>query len=114
MTALQAKLQAASSEYSKLQLEMSTIVEARQRLDAQHSENELVNAEFTKLTSENTVYKQIGPVLVKQEQDDAKKDVKSRLEFIASEIKRVEAQLQDVQARSDKKKQEVRRVLPVP
>nr|GAT44088.1 prefoldin subunit 6 [Mycena chlorophos] len=104
---LQVKLQNASSEYTKLQMEMSAIVEARQKLDAQLSENEVVEQEFAKLTPENVVYKQIGPVLVKQEQDDAKKDVKGRLEFISSEIKRVEAQLQDIQKRSDKKKQEL-------
>ncbi|KAF7306813.1 Prefoldin subunit 6 [Mycena indigotica] len=104
---LQAKLQSASSDYTKLQMEMSTIVEARQKLDAQYSENQLVDQEFAKLTPDNVVYKQIGPVLVKQEQDDAKKDVKGRLEFISSEIKRVEGQLQDIQTRSDKKKQEV-------
>jgi prefoldin beta subunit len=40
---LPARLQAASSEYQKLQTDLSNAVEARQRLDAQLSENELVN-----------------------------------------------------------------------
>ena len=39
---LEARLQAASSEYQKLQADLSNVVEARQRLDAQLSENELV------------------------------------------------------------------------
>lgn len=39
---LPARLQAASSEYQKLQVDLSDAVEARQRLDAQLSENELV------------------------------------------------------------------------
>jgi hypothetical protein len=39
---LPARLQAASSEYQKLQVDLSNAVEARQRLDAQLSENELV------------------------------------------------------------------------
>jgi hypothetical protein len=39
---LPARLQAASSEYQKLQADLSNAVEARQRLDAQLSENELV------------------------------------------------------------------------
>jgi prefoldin beta subunit len=39
---LEARLQAASSDYQKLQADMSNAVEARQRLDAQLSENELV------------------------------------------------------------------------
>ena len=39
---LQIKLQLASAEFQKTQGELSTAVEARQRLDAQLSENELV------------------------------------------------------------------------
>jgi hypothetical protein len=40
---LPARLQAASSEYQRLQTDLSNVVESRQRLDAQLSENELVN-----------------------------------------------------------------------
>lgn len=36
------KLQQASVEFQKLQADLSRVVEARQRLDAQFSENELV------------------------------------------------------------------------
>ena len=39
---LHARLQAASSDYQRLQTDLSNAVEARQRLDAQLSENELV------------------------------------------------------------------------
>lgn len=39
---LQDRLQAASTDYQKLQNDLSVIVEARQRLDAQLQENELV------------------------------------------------------------------------
>ena len=39
---LESKLQQASVEYQKLQADLSKAVEARQRLDAQLSENELV------------------------------------------------------------------------
>ncbi len=39
---LQARLQAASTDYQRLQADLSNAVEARQRLDAQLSENELV------------------------------------------------------------------------
>lgn len=38
----QEKLQQASVEFQKLQADLSRVVEARQRLDAQFSENELV------------------------------------------------------------------------
>ena len=39
---LDAKLQQTSVDYQKLQVDLSKAVEARQRLDAQLSENELV------------------------------------------------------------------------
>ncbi|KAF8647951.1 hypothetical protein AX16_006483 [Volvariella volvacea WC 439] len=118
------KLQQLSTELQKLQNDLSAAVAARQKLDAQLSENELVKEEFGHLTPENTIYKLIGPVLVKQDQDDAKQNVQTRLEFIRSEMfvlvaiantrpidlgarKRVEGQLKDIQTKSDAKKQEI-------
>ncbi|KAG6862414.1 hypothetical protein C0995_011854 [Termitomyces sp. Mi166 len=104
---LQAKLQIASAEFQKMQGELSIAVEARQRLDAQLSENELVKKEFALLTPENKVFKLVGPVLVKQDQAEAKSNVETRLEFIRSEIKRVEIQLKDIQGKQEKKKVEI-------
>lgn len=101
---LEARLQAASSDYQKLQADLSNVVEARQRLDAQLSENELVKKvrflslrakdidtywywqEFTTLTPNNVVFKLVGPVLVKQDQAEAKSNVDKRLEFISGEM----------------------------
>ncbi|KIY50584.1 Prefoldin beta-like protein [Fistulina hepatica ATCC 64428] len=101
------KLQTASAEYQKLDLDLSNVVEARQRLEAQLSENELVKKEFSTLTSENIIYKQIGPALVKQDPAEAKAHVDTRLDFIRSEIKRVEEQLKNVGAAAEKKKVEI-------
>ncbi|KAH8980186.1 prefoldin subunit 6 [Lactarius akahatsu] len=101
---LEARLQAASSDYQKLQADLSSSVEARQRLDAQLSENEL---EFSTLTPNNIVFKLVGPVLVKQDQAEAKSNVDKRLEFIGGEIKRIEAQLQEIEQKSEKKKLEL-------
>ncbi|KAH9884394.1 Prefoldin beta-like protein [Cubamyces lactineus] len=105
--ALQERLQIASAEFQKIQAELATVVEARQKLDAQLSENELVKKEFASLTEDNTVYKLVGPVLVKQDQAEAKQNVDTRLEFIKSEIKRVEGQLKDLGDKSEQKKAEL-------
>ncbi|KAI0633197.1 Prefoldin beta-like protein [Trametes polyzona] len=105
---VQERLQVASAEYQNIQAELAAAVDARQKLDAQLSENELVKKEFTSLTPENTVYKLVGPVLVEQDQTEAKQNVDTRLDFIKSEIKRVEAQLKEIGERSEKKKLEVR------
>jgi len=78
------------------------------------------------LTPNNVVFKLVGPVLVKQDQAEAKANVDKRLEFIRGETsvlglppnplmtltrsphrKRIEAQLQDIEQRSEKKKLEV-------
>ncbi|TFY72330.1 hypothetical protein EVG20_g643 [Dentipellis fragilis] len=104
---LEARVQAASTEFQKIQTELSGAVEARQRLDAQLSENEMVKKEFNQLTPNNTVYKMVGPVLVKQEQNEAKSNVDKRLDFIRSEIKRIEGQLKEVGEKSEKKKLEI-------
>ncbi|KAI9436507.1 prefoldin subunit 6 [Russula earlei] len=104
---LTTRLQAASSEYQRLQADLSNVVEARQRLDAQLSENEIVKKEFATLTPNNVVFKLVGRVLVKQDQAEAKGNVDKRLEFINGEIKRIETQLQEIEQRSEKKKMEL-------
>lgn len=42
--------------------------------------------EFAQLTPNNTVYKLIGPVLVQQDQAEAKTNVDTRLDFIQGEM----------------------------
>ncbi|GBE78790.1 Prefoldin subunit 6 [Sparassis crispa] len=102
LRALQDRAQTVADAYQKVQNEISTAVEASQRLNAQLSENELVQKEFAQLTPENVVYKLIGSALVKQDQVDARANVDKRLEFIRSEIKRFEQQLTGLKERSDK------------
>jgi prefoldin beta subunit len=145
---VQIQLQTATQEYQKLQADYSAAVQARQRLDAQLSENELVkkvqctentlgqsnpltflHQEFANLTAENEIYKQIGPVLVKQDQTEAKNNVDTRLEFIRGEMyvypiwvcrqsldehdrKRVEKQMNDLEDESEKKKSQARLYIP--
>ncbi|KAH7928508.1 Prefoldin beta-like protein [Leucogyrophana mollusca] len=104
---LEARLQTASAEYQKLQSDLAHSVDARTRLDTQLSENEMVKKEFAQLTPSNTVYKLVGPVLVHQDQAEAKTNVETRLEFIRGEIKRVDGQIKETEAKSDKKKDEL-------
>ena len=103
--ALQGRLETASADFQRLQNDLTLAVDARQKLEAQLSENELVKKvsaasslhalgvhntplwqEFSTLTEKNAVYKLIGPVLVKQDQAEAKANVEKRLEFITSEM----------------------------
>ncbi|WVQ94578.1 hypothetical protein IAU59_001658 [Kwoniella sp. CBS 9459] len=107
IASLQAQLQSSSIAFQKIEAELAGTIEARQRLDSQLSENELVLKEFTTLKSHNTVYKLVGPSLVPQDAGEAKVNVEKRLEFIRSEIKRVEAQLKEGQEKAAKKKDEI-------
>ncbi|ORX36462.1 Prefoldin [Kockovaella imperatae] len=105
--ALQAKLQTSTIAFQKIEQELSTVIEARQRLDSQLSENEQVLKEFASLKSHNTVYKLVGPSLMPQDSAEAKQNVEKRLDYIRNEISRVEAQLKEVQDRATKKKEEI-------
>jgi len=104
---LQERLQTLSTTYQKIQNDLSAAVDARQKLDAQRSENDLVRKEFEKLSPNNTVYKQIGPVLIQQEQEDAKRDVRDRLSLITDNIKAVEGQLTELEGKAEKVKIEI-------
>ncbi|GAA5982295.1 hypothetical protein JCM11641_001996 [Rhodosporidiobolus odoratus] len=107
MASLESKLQSASAVFQKLQNDYAKAVENRQRLDAQKTENEGVKKELASLAPENKVYKLVGPVLLKQEQSDAKHNVDKRLEWITGEIKRVETQLKDLESKLEAKKLEL-------
>ncbi|KAI8644269.1 Prefoldin [Parasitella parasitica] len=107
LSAIEAKLEAESKAFQLLQKDLSQVIESRQRLESQQQENELVNTEFENLDDESNIYKLIGPVLVKQDKSEASTNVKNRLDLISSEIKRVEAQLNDLTQKSEAKKQEI-------
>ncbi|KDE04085.1 hypothetical protein MVLG_05455 [Microbotryum lychnidis-dioicae p1A1 Lamole] len=107
MASLEAQYQAGTAEYSKLQADYSKAVAHRQRLDAQQSESQAVQKEFATLTPDNSVYKLVGPVLLKQDPTEAKANVEKRLQFINSEIERVEGNLKELDANLDKKKMDL-------
>ena len=53
---------------------------------------------------EANVYKLTGPVLVKQDLDEAKSTVKKRIEYISAELKRQESSIEDFQKQQEKHK----------
>ncbi|KAJ4287112.1 Prefoldin subunit 6 [Collariella sp. IMI 366227] len=107
MADLQAKLQALSEDYTKLQQELQDTVQSRQKLEAQRQENLGVQEEFAKLKEGETIYKLIGPILLKQDQTDAESTVNGRLEFINKEITRLEGHIKESQGKMEKKKNEI-------
>ncbi|KAI4180208.1 MAG: hypothetical protein L6R41_007390 [Letrouitia leprolyta] len=103
----QQKLQALSDEYQKLQTDLQTQISSLRRLESQHQENTSVQKEFSTLSPISTIYKLMGPVLLKQEKAEAESAVEGRLEFIGKEMKRVEKLISEMQSQSEGKKMEV-------
>nr|XP_046262034.1 prefoldin subunit 6 [Scatophagus argus] len=99
--AIQKKLKAELEKYTVIQKDVSKSMSARQKLETQLTENNIVKEEFDLLDSTNTVYKLIGPVLVKQDLDEAKATVTKRLEYINGEIQRYETHLKDLEKKSE-------------
>ncbi|XP_067321089.1 prefoldin subunit 6 isoform X1 [Anolis sagrei] len=98
---LQKKLQAEVEKYQQLQKDISKCMSSRQKLEAQLTENNIVQEELGFLDASNAVFKLIGPVLVKQDMEEAKATVGKRLEYIAGEIKRYESQMGDLERKSE-------------
>uniref|UniRef100_A0A673GPV7 Prefoldin subunit 6 n=1 Tax=Sinocyclocheilus rhinocerous TaxID=307959 RepID=A0A673GPV7_9TELE len=99
--AIQKKLQSELEKYQQLQKDVSKSMSARQKLEAQLTENNIVKEELALLDIQNTVYKLIGPVLVKQDLDEAKATVSKRLEYINGEIQRYETLLKEMERKSE-------------
>ncbi|XP_068106286.1 prefoldin subunit 6 [Hyperolius riggenbachi] len=101
---LQEKLQAEVTKYQQLQKDISSSMAARQKLEAQVTENNIVKEELALLDDSNTVYKLIGPVLVKQDMEEAKSTVDKRLQYINGEIKRYETMLKEMEQKSEQQR----------
>ncbi|XP_039871242.1 prefoldin subunit 6 [Simochromis diagramma] len=99
--AIQKKLKVEVEKYAQMQKEVSKSMSARQKLETQLTENNIVKEELDLLDCSNTVYKLIGPVLVKQDLDEAKATVAKRLEYINGEIQRYETLLKDMEKKSE-------------
>ncbi|XP_037637023.1 prefoldin subunit 6 [Sebastes umbrosus] len=99
--AVQKKLKAEVEKYTQMQKDVSRSMTSRQKLETQLTENNIVKEELDLLDSTNTVYKLIGPVLVKQDLDEAKATVTKRLEYINGEIQRYETLLKDLEKKSE-------------
>ncbi|KAI0401877.1 prefoldin subunit [Xylaria palmicola] len=107
MAEVQAQLQALSEEYQKLQQELQTAVDSRQKIEAQRQENLGVQKEFERLKDGEGIYKLAGPILLKQDKVEAESTVKGRLEFIGKELERSDTHIKEIQEKLEKKKGDI-------
>jgi len=90
--------------------ELNKLVENNEKLNAQLNENTIVKEELDLLDASNKIYKQIGPVLVKQDLEEAKLAVSNRITYISSEAKRVEKMIGELQKGQDAHKENLQKI----
>jgi len=105
--AIQKKFQAEVEKYKQLQKDLQKTLAARQTLDGQLNENSLVKEEMEFLEEGSRVYKLIGPVLVKQDPDEATQNVTKRLDYIKGELKRHDELLKDLETKQEASREAV-------
>ena len=91
--AIQQSITDETAKFHVLREEIAKLRNDVQLLAAQQNENEMVKQELALLNNDDDVYKMVGPVLLKQDLDEAKSTVNKRLEFIASERSKAEVTL---------------------
>lgn len=104
---LQRELETKANDLSKLQKDISKNHQVRKQYTIQLGENELVLKELDLLNDDANVFKLIGPVLVKQDLAEANANVRKRIEYISAELKRLDATLQDLDEKQNRKRDAV-------
>ncbi|ESO87262.1 hypothetical protein LOTGIDRAFT_210667 [Lottia gigantea] len=102
---LQKRLETEIEKFQSCQKDLQKYITSRQKLEAQLSENTLVKTELDLIKDDGTVFKMIGPVLVKQELEEAKQNVQKRIDYINGEIKRHEGLIKDVEKKQEAHKE---------
>merc|ERR1712146_835143 len=74
--------------FQDAQKELSGLQTQRQQLTEQISENAMVMAELKLLDDESEVFKLVGPVLVPQDQAEAKANVDKRISYMKTEMEK--------------------------
>ena len=77
------------------------------RLTAQKSENESVLKEFEVLEDEAVVWKMTGPLMVKQDREEANENVSKRLDFIKLELEKLEEAIKSKESVFESKREEL-------
>ncbi|KAG1710375.1 hypothetical protein V7S43_009361 [Phytophthora oleae] len=94
MAELKDQVETEMTRYRALQDEVQVLATQRQTYAQQANENDMVKKELDLLDDEAKVYKLVGPVLLKQDVDEAKTNVNKRLEFINNELSKVNTKIE--------------------
>merc|ERR1711972_251986 len=94
-------------QFKALQESLQKSYESRMGLVAQQQETDLVKEEFDNLEEDAVVYKLVGPVMVKQNPDDAKANVEKRLDYIKGELERSNKIIETQEKEMNEKQQQI-------
>lgn len=103
----QQALQKEAQNHRALEAQAKKLLEPRQRYEVQILENRAVLEELEAVVDEEeeSVFKQVGPVLIKTALSEAKSNVKKRLEFMENKVKGIEAELASVLTQQKKSRE---------
>lgn len=77
-------------QYRAIEAKQNDVLMTRQQFIMQLQENDMVKQELDRLGEDAGVFKLIGPVLIRQDLDEAKQNVSKRMDFIKGEIQKTE------------------------
>ncbi|KAL4401327.1 Prefoldin subunit 6 [Malassezia pachydermatis] len=89
------------AKLQQVQTDFELAVDSHQQLLSQLSENQQVQKEFSNLAPDARIYKRTGPVLLPQDSVEAKSNVEKRIEYIRTELQRVEKRLEELGSKRD-------------
>ena len=95
------ELESQLNMYRTIQKEIGKVQNQISTASTQILENEMVLKELDLLEDESSVFKLIGPVLVKQELVEVKNNVTKRVEFIKNDIKRLEGNVKKFEGQQE-------------
>jgi len=110
MEELKIKFEEEVESMKRLDKDRMKCINNRRQLESQLTENQMVKSELDLLKPEAKVFKLIGPVLVKQDLGEAKQNVKKRIDYISTEINRVESLLEDFMKKIEGQKQVLEKI----
>ena len=101
--ALASAVDAEIAKFRELQEQLHSLRGDLQVVMGQQTENEMVQTELNLLDGSSNVFKRVGPVLIRQDLDDAKDTVAKRLEFIQKEQDGIKSKLMTLEQQLNEK-----------
>ncbi|CCI45737.1 unnamed protein product [Albugo candida] len=101
------RVDAETAKYRVLQEELQVLVTQQQKYTQQANENSMVKQELDLVHDETKVYKMVGPVLLKQDLEEAKTNVNKRIEFINHELEKVQKKIEEKETEAIRVRKEI-------